>query len=495
MACGDKTRLTDWTARFPWSISVYGALIVFWVLRALLAPLAIPNWVPVQAGSMGALVITAVGLVLQFRGSVNRPLRGWTSIVVPLFLGYLVVEAALFLPLVHQPNSALLTVFISGSVAAVVLLGWSVFVGRSTSAIALPTTLLYQHLLFSRLLNVGPIAALLTVQFTAALFVLCVLVQAVLRREQRLQQALAQLERTTLDLAEQKKQASLSLIAAGLAHEINNPINYLAGDIRFLRENLLALTTVLQSARLSAADRRRADAAQREIDAIMQSYQKGIAQVTRAMNSLKGLQRSPGITRDPVDVPSLVRETSERCVQRFIQRSSDRSPAPAVQLEVVCPDDTVTWHGSAGDLETVVSNLVQNAVEAAAAMEDNGARVVIRVAQQVTERGGPRRLVLEVEDNGPGIADDERERVFEPFYTTRQSADGMGIGLYLVRRLVTAHRGTVGIERVADRWTRFRVELPLAAAAAAGLNGDASAAANANGGRSGGNGGPEHDGR
>ncbi len=141
-----------------------------------------------------------------------------------------------------------------------------------------------------------------------------------------------------------------------------------------------------------------------------------------------------------VDLARLAREVSLRV---------GRKHGAALPLDVDAPGQ-VTGEWDRARLEEVVSHLVSNAVKFG-----HGRRVRVRVRMQ----GG---LVarLTVEDHGAGIAPDERARLFEPFARTGSSGEGLGLGLFIVRRIVAAHGGTVRVESEPGLGSRFTVELP-----------------------------------
>ena len=116
--------------------------------------------------------------------------------------------------------------------------------------------------------------------------------------------------------------------------------------------------------------------------------------------------------------------------------------------------DVWTVRAANEQLVQVFVNLLTNACQAA---PDKGGRVVI-----VTSRcpGQPRPIVVEVEDNGGGIAPEHLPHVFDPFFTTRAHKNGTGLGLSIVKSIVEAHGGTIRVESHLGRGTRFIIELP-----------------------------------
>src|SRR5690606_12928388 len=119
----------------------------------------------------------------------------------------------------------------------------------------------------------------------------------------------------------------------------------------------------------------------------------------------------------------------------------------------------------AGQIRQVLMNLVMNAIDA---MRAPG-KVWLRVAPEDAEGGGEAGAwVLEVEDQGAGIAPEHLSEIFEPFFTTKPVGEGTGLGLSIVAGIVREHGGTIQVASAPGEGTTFRVRLPRGAAAAAG---------------------------
>jgi len=133
---------------------------------------------------------------------------------------------------------------------------------------------------------------------------------------------------------------------------------------------------------------------------------------------------------------------------------ASRTP-PGVHVEVSVAD-VPPFQARAGELEQVLINLVDNAVRAV------GSRGTVRIAL----KAGESELELSVSDDGPGMSNAVRDRVFEPFFTTRAAGEGSGLGLAIVASIVRAHRGTITVESEPEHGARFLVRLPFVRAGA-----------------------------
>jgi two-component system NtrC family sensor kinase len=154
----------------------------------------------------------------------------------------------------------------------------------------------------------------------------------------------------------------------------------------------------------------------------------------------------PDLSRHPVRLCALVESAL-----RWLPASA----AKAATLRVEC-DAKFEVMASEGQLEQVIVNLVTNA--SLAIPPGRPGEITIRIGHG--EQGMAR---LDVEDNGTGIAPDLMERIFDPFYSTRDVGKGMGLGLPICHAIVTAHGGTLTATSVAGTGSTFRVELPAVA--------------------------------
>jgi two-component system, NtrC family, sensor kinase len=261
-------------------------------------------------------------------------------------------------------------------------------------------------------------------------------------------------------LVEKERLAALGDMAAAVAHEIKNPLNFVVNFAEasaelgaLLREELDELTGVPEAAAASLQELARdlADNAHK-----IRDHARRIDVIVTAMRSHAAREAR----RQLVDVNRLIQEQAAVAYQGL----RDRDPSMTVAVEARCDGDAGVVAGVREDLEQVVFNLVRNACQAAAAR-----RHEIEPAVTVTSRGFPDRVELRVRDNGAGIPAAIRGRVFEPFFTTRPPGEGMGLGLSLSHDIVVLrHRGEIRFETEEGRSTELIVTLPRSPGAEAG---------------------------
>jgi two-component system NtrC family sensor kinase len=221
-------------------------------------------------------------------------------------------------------------------------------------------------------------------------------------------------------LAEQERLAALGRLAAGLAHEVNTPVTGIASYAQLLRE----LTP--------SSDPRAPLAGKLEEQAF---------RVSRIVTNLLELARPSGFERQLLDLAELAREELGQ-----MQLEAGRA---GVRLDVEPTSDALA-NVNRVQFELVMHNLLRNALQATG----SGGKVEVRVGSDGNT------VWLEVRDTGPGIPEELRDRMFEPFVTTRQGRGGTGLGLAITRDIVAAHGGTIRALPNAEGGTLMRVELP-----------------------------------
>lgn len=216
-------------------------------------------------------------------------------------------------------------------------------------------------------------------------------------------------------LARSKRLAALGEMAAGIAHEIRNPLGSISLYVNMLRQDLGESPEQLNTARKINLAVRRLDAIVSDVLCFARELRPRLAQV---------------------DAAALM----ERAIDLAIPESS--ALRAKVNITRSCSPDGVELTCDPGLVQQALVNIVRNAVEAAT--EKGVRRPSITLAATLRQRGEPSpEVVLSVEDNGPGVTDEVIERMFNPFFTTR--AAGTGLGLSIVHRIVDAHGGRVEV--------------------------------------------------
>ncbi len=230
-----------------------------------------------------------------------------------------------------------------------------------------------------------------------------------------------ELHRTNEQLVHAAKLSSIGELAAGLVHELNQPLNVISGYVELLAEGSLS-----ESARTRA------------MDVMARAVQRMVSMVDHLRNfSRAGEARSERV--DLLEVCRMARELSVGALERGV--------------EVVGPSGLAVW-GDSVRLEQVVVNLIANALQA------GGDPVTVRVSAL-----GASAVTVDVADRGPGVPPTIRDRIFDAFYTTKPPGQGTGLGLSVTARIVRDHGGRVEVHDNPGGGAIFRVILPSGGAA------------------------------
>ena len=235
-----------------------------------------------------------------------------------------------------------------------------------------------------------------------------------------------------------ERMAALGTTLAGVAHELNNPLAAIMGFVQLLlrktwpEEDRAALETINHEAVRSAK----------------------IVKDLLALARTREVERRTSISLN--DVAGYILRTRRYALETY-----------GIVCELHLDPTLPLVRGDRMQLEQVVLNLVSNAEQALRALLDaqaagssaearqlSAARIVVRTRQESAA------VVLEVEDTGPGIPEELQSRIWDPFWTTKDGVEGVGLGLSVVEHIVAEHRGTVHVDSVPGRGARFVVRLP-----------------------------------
>jgi signal transduction histidine kinase len=243
---------------------------------------------------------------------------------------------------------------------------------------------------------------------------------------EREQQTISELRRTQQQLLHSERLATIGMMSAGIAHELNTPLTYILGNIELL------------GTREISEDQRE----------LLDSVEKGALRLKGLAQNLLAFSRPCSAEPVLTSVNDLVERSLEMCRYPILKGG--------IRLERQLSEQLPCVRVVPSDIETALINLVINAVQV---MPRNG---TLTVGSSSTEAG---MVQIVVADNGPGIPEAVRGRVFEPFVTTKPEGQGTGLGLSTTLLIVERHGGKIDFTTETGRGTEFRVQLPLAAPA------------------------------
>jgi len=277
----------------------------------------------------------------------------------------------------------------------------------------------------------------------------------------RLKEEKARVEKSLID---SEKMASLGLLAAGVAHEINNPIAFINSNIHFLKDTLPDLATMqnivaslansrTEEERLSLAStaakwvsQNKLDSVSDEISDICTESQEGLQRVTEIITSLRSFSHDADIADDEtVNVNDCIAHAL-RLVNSELKH----------RIEIVQHlENPPPIKGKTGKLNQILVNLFVNAAQA---MEEGG---TLTICSRHDEENNS--TIVTVNDTGCGIEKHALQKLFEPFYTTKPTGKGTGLGLYISFSIVEAMGGAITVDSEVNVGTTFTLTFPSSA--------------------------------
>ncbi len=290
---------------------------------------------------------------------------------------------------------------------------------------------------------------------------------------QELEQALQELGSTQARMIQTEKMSSLGQLVAGVAHEINNPVNFIYGNLTYVDEytdNLLHLLELYQQFYPQPVAAIQEEIAEMDLEFILGDLPKmigsmrmGADRIKAIVASLRNFSRMDEAEMKDVDIHEGI-ESTLMILQSRIKATSDR---PEVQITKnfasLPPVDCY-----AGQLNQVFMNILSNALDAMEEADQQRTKEekkahpnIIHISTTLLE---DHQVKISIKDNGTGIPEKVRQRIFDPFFTTKSVGKGTGMGLAISYQIITErHEGTLDCFSEPGQGTEFVIQIPLKA--------------------------------
>ncbi|MBA3463508.1 MAG: HAMP domain-containing protein [Deltaproteobacteria bacterium] len=253
------------------------------------------------------------------------------------------------------------------------------------------------------------------------------------RKNRELAEALDKLKRAQAQIVRSEKLASIGQLVAGIAHEINNPVNAIVNTVGPLEEAIADIDSADAATRAETA---------KDVREMVRVVQRGAQRTKAIVTALHNYSRTDDESVVDFDVDRSIEDSLEllRHVLKLNVTVVKKFGAPG------------RVRGHAGQVNQVLMNLLTNAAQALSGRDN--ATITIETA------GEAEHVIVKISDNGPGISGDVLPRIWDPFFTTKDVGEGTGLGLSIVHELVERHGGTIGVETKLGEGTTFTVTLP-----------------------------------
>ncbi len=274
-------------------------------------------------------------------------------------------------------------------------------------------------------------------------------------QKEELQRTLENLELAQTQLVQSEKMASIGQLVAGIAHEINNPVNYISAGVDSLSTNLEEIRQVLESYHKINVDNVKEEL--KEIEDLKQKvdYKEALKEISKLINSIRnGTKRTSEIVRGlrtfshldedtykMTDIHEGIDSTLILHHNKYMNRIEMIKEYGDIPLIECYP----------GQMNQVFMNILSNAVDS---IEDKG-KITINT------RIFGENVCISIKDNGKGIPENHIEKIFDPFFTTKEVGKGTGLGLSISRSIIEKHKGKIEVLSNPGQGTEFIITLPI----------------------------------
>lgn len=265
----------------------------------------------------------------------------------------------------------------------------------------------------------------------------------------KLTEALEQIKSYQTQLVQQEQMAAIGQLAAGVAHEINNPLGFVVSNHDVLKEYMSDMFEFAKKANLNQEELKRTSYIEEDFIDLMEDIHNGLYRIKKIVSGLRSFSRvDSNQDMDAFDLSEGLGHTLT-ILQSKIQYKAD--------LEINTDEDLPYVHGDASKINQVMLNLIMNAVDAIDA-KDGLDRGKIRI--DIYKEG--EMACFSITDNGVGIPEEIRSKIYQPFFTTKPIGKGTGYGLSVVYdAIISAHGGQIELDTKVGVGTTFIFKIPI----------------------------------
>lgn len=264
----------------------------------------------------------------------------------------------------------------------------------------------------------------------------------------------SELQTMQSQLIHQEKMASLGRLVAGIAHELNNPINFVHGNLPYLEEYVQDLRKIVDSVEIKDPERKQQledlkeevkyDFLVTDLDNILADLQEGADRIRHIVRNLKSFSRLDEAELKDASVHDGL-ESTLKILSQYYGRDKIKVEKRFGEVpEILCYP---------GQLNQLWMNLLSNAAQALEKTENPKVEIETKLEDK--------KVSILVKDNGPGIKPDIQSKIFDPFYTTKPVGQGTGLGLSICHSIVERHGGSISLDSKEGKGTSFTVIIPI----------------------------------
>jgi len=240
--------------------------------------------------------------------------------------------------------------------------------------------------------------------------------------------------------------ATLGTLSAGVAHEINNPSTFISSNVQTIEKFWPVIENVLRE-KLTLMNDFKIEFILDEMPEILRGIKTGVERITKIVTSLKQFSRKRVVSSTLINLDELINNAVFFCTNALKKNKID--------LVMEMPEEKTAIKGDQQQLEQVLINLLMNANDVL--NEKSITNPEIKILVYVSDE----EVLIEVSDNGPGIRETELDKIWEPFYTTKEVGKGTGLGLSISLSIIENHGGAVRVQNLPQGGAKFSIYLPI----------------------------------
>jgi len=270
--------------------------------------------------------------------------------------------------------------------------------------------------------------------------------QSLKEHAEELEETNIKLRQTQAQLIQKEKMVSLGNLVAGLAHEVNTPLGAINSNADTAQRIIKIISSVIRDKEKgpwTEEKREKLTRAAEALNELNQSTAMGASRIDKVVKALRGFARLDATEYQKADLYQGIEDTLTLLIvnpELKIKIEKDFAPLP----EIYC---------NPGQLNQVFLNILTNAIEAT----DRQGKIWIRTRRE------NEAVVIQIEDNGRGIAEENLEKIFDPGYTTKGAGVGTGLGLSICYRIVSEHGGSIEVKSDKGKGATFTIRIPILA--------------------------------
>jgi two-component system NtrC family sensor kinase len=251
-------------------------------------------------------------------------------------------------------------------------------------------------------------------------------------------------EERSKQLVHAERMATVGLLSAGIAHEINNPATFIAGNVQTLGKFYEDVEPILRErTQQDCENSEKLEFILDEMPKAVEGIRNGVRRISRIVTGLKSFCRKNENSVAACDINTCIEQALELCHNALKYH---------VTIEKDLADNLPSIMADSQQIEQVLINLFINAADA---MKDKGQGTL-----SIKTQSADNSVVVKISDTGPGIPDDKLDDIWQPFFTTKPPDKGTGLGLFTVRGIIENHKGLISLENKSSGGAEFTITFP-----------------------------------